>query len=81
MYTVYILHSTTFDSFYIGYTSDIEKRLLEHNSGLTRSTKAKRPWKLVYSEEYPDKTLSIKRERFLKAQKSKAFYKKLAGLL
>ena len=80
MFYVYILYSESYDSFYIGYSADVAKRLIEHNSGLTRSTKSKVPWKIVYTEKFINKTAALKRERFLKHQKNKSFYKKLAGL-
>jgi len=77
MYFVYIIQSLGDGSFYIGQTSDIEKRLLSHNAGLTRSTKHKLPWKLVYTEEYKNRKDAIVRERFLKKQRNREFYKKL----
>jgi putative endonuclease len=80
-YTVYILYSIPFDSFYIGFTHDINVRLSQHNEGLTKSIKAKRPWKIVYTETFITKTDAIARERFLKNQRNKNFYKKLAGLV
>ncbi|MBM3405154.1 MAG: GIY-YIG nuclease family protein, partial [Bacteroidetes bacterium] len=55
----------------------IERRLEEHNSGETRYTSGKRPWKLVYLEEYQDKSSAIKRELSLKRQKSAIFYQHL----
>jgi putative endonuclease len=80
MHFVYLLYAEKFDSFYIGYSTDLERRLKEHNAGLTKSTKAKQPWKLVYFESYDSQHDALKRERFLKAQRNKAFYKRLANL-
>jgi putative endonuclease len=76
-YFVYIIQSQKDLSFYIGYTNNLQNRLREHNEGTTRYTSKKRPWKLVYNEEYQDKTEAIKREKFLKKQKNKEFYTKL----
>jgi putative endonuclease len=47
---------------YIGYTYNLRKRLKEHNLGLVRSTKLKRPLYLVYYEAYASKQDAIKRE-------------------
>ena len=47
MYTVYILYSESFDSYYIGYTQDMKARFTAHNNGLNKSTKRYIPWKLV----------------------------------
>jgi putative endonuclease len=81
MYTVYIIYSESFDSFYIGFTSNIEVRLLQHNSGQTKSTKAKVPWRIVYTETFETSGEATRRERFLKKQKNKTFYKKLSNLI
>src|SRR5690348_13383498 len=69
MYTVYILESIQFGTYYIGYTDSISRRLEEHNAGLSRFTASKRPWKLVYTEVFELKSDAIKREIFLKKQR------------
>ena len=76
-YTVYILYSASVDRFYIGYTSDIDRRLEAHNSNQSKYTKNKGPWELVYRETYPEKSKAIKREQFLKAQRNRGFYLRL----
>jgi putative endonuclease len=81
-YFVYILYNEKNDKFYIGQTNDIERRLTEHNSGETNYTsKYSGEWRVVYKEEFVDRTGAIKRERFLKNQKNKNFYKKLCNLI
>ncbi|HDZ54747.1 MAG TPA: hypothetical protein ENI19_02990 [Candidatus Nealsonbacteria bacterium] len=55
MFFVYILKSRNDASLYIGYTNDLRKRLKEHNSGLVRPTKSKRPLYPVYYEAYASK--------------------------
>jgi putative endonuclease len=76
-YFVYILQSEKDESFYIGYTSDLQRRLDEHNSGKTRYSSKKCPWKIVYYEDFENKTEAIKREKFLKRQKNRQFYQRL----
>ena len=56
MHLVYILYSQEFDSFYIGYTKQPDVRVEQHNLGLTKSTKAKRPWVMVYNENFENQT-------------------------
>ncbi|WP_310101411.1 GIY-YIG nuclease family protein [Algoriphagus sp. 4150] len=52
----YILHSTLLDRFYIGHTCEtLAKRLRKHLSNHGGFTSKSNDWKLVYSEEYPDK--------------------------
>ena len=63
-------------TFYTGWTNDPERRVAQHNKGRgARYTKTRRPVKLVYLEEQPDKIAALKRERAIKkmrrTQKSK----------
>ncbi len=67
MYYVYILKSLSSGKFYTGVTKNIEKRLLNHNKGGTRSTKPFKPWKIVYTEKFVDKKQAYKREYYLKS--------------
>ena len=77
MFYVYIIESELDSSYYIGYTSDLQRRIEGHNRGQTRWTRMRRPWKLVYCEEYKEKKDALKREKFLKRQKNREFYRKL----
>jgi putative endonuclease len=71
MYFVYILQSDRDKKRYIGCTENLERRLEEHNSGSVKSTKNRRPLKLIYFEEYESKSVASKREREIKAKKGK----------
>ena len=74
---VYILQSLKDHRYYIGETSDVEARLLFHNSGKQRSTKNRIPFRLVLVEEYPDRTTALKREKQIKSWKGGEAFKKL----
>ncbi len=52
MYHVYVLISENNNSFYVGYTKDIERRVQQHNRGEVKYTQVYRPWRLVYYESY-----------------------------
>ena len=66
MFYVYLLQSETSDSrWYIGYTSDLRKRLESHNSGGSQSTRGCR-WRLVYYEAYLSAKTARQREYRLK---------------
>ena len=77
MFYVYLIQSEVDASFYIGYTSNLELRIKQHNNGESTYSRRKKPWKLVYSEELENKTSALKREKFLKKQKNKDFYYQL----
>lgn len=77
MYFVYILQSQKDQSFYIGQTEDLEKRLDLHNQGNSRYTARKIPWKVVYFEEFETRKEALQRENFLKKQKNRSFYESL----
>ena len=79
MYYVYILYSRTKDRYYVGYTHNIEIRLSKHNAGATPSTRGGRPWELVYSEEYIDKSSALFREREIKSKKSRKYIEHLVA--
>lgn len=79
MWTVYILKSIEYEKYYIGYTEDIEKRLKEHNRGKTKSTKAYKPYKIVHTEQYGNKSDAYKREREIKKYKGGNEFKKLVN--
>jgi putative endonuclease len=66
MFAVYVLQSTVADRRYIGSAADEQIRLEQHNAGLSRSTKAWRPWIIVYREFFETRALAMRRERFLK---------------
>ena len=65
-YYVYIIQSETLGIYYKGYTTNPELRLFEHNSGRSRYTSGKGPWKFVFLEKMKDKRSALIRERQLK---------------
>lgn len=76
VYVVYILKNPN-DKYYIGYTGDINRRLEKHNLGHTKSTKNKGVWKIAYKEQFETRGQAIKREKYIKKQKSKKFIEEL----
>ncbi len=80
MFTVYILYSENHNKIYIGYTSNIEQRLLSHNElGTKGYTLRYRPWKLIYTESFLLKSDAMKREKQLKSAKGREFIWNLIG--
>ena len=76
-YYVYILKSCSADRYYIGHSSDYNKRLIEHNSKRVKSTKTFVPWEIVYKEEYENKSEAFNREMQIKSYKSGEAFKRL----
>ena len=67
MFTVYILQSLKDKRTYVGCTHDLDNRIKEHNFGEVQSTKSRRPFKLIYKEEFLDKYEAFKREKHFKS--------------
>lgn len=69
MFFVYILQSFKDSGFYVGLTANVDKRLQTHNAGRVRSTKARIPFKVVYTESFPSRIEAREREKYLKSYK------------
>ena len=76
-YYLYILESLKDQTYYVGSTNNLKARVERHNQGRVNYTKPKRPWKLVYSEEHPDRSSAARRESDIKAHKRRAFIETL----
>jgi putative endonuclease len=68
LFYVYIIHSPRLQRYYIGSTSNVEKRLREHNAGKSISTRAGIPWELVRIECFATRSEAILQERKIKAR-------------
>ena len=78
-YYVYIIKSD--EGFhYTGFTEDLEKRLIEHNEKkLSFWTRRGTNWKLIYKEEFKDKTEALNREKWFKTGVGRNFLKNNVG--
>lgn len=70
---MYILKNPVTNRYYIGSTNNLERRLKQHLSGLTRTTRILRINELVYKEEYNTLLEARLREKKLKSYKSKKY--------
>jgi len=75
MYIVYVLQSLKDGGLYTGFTNDLERRFLEHNSGNTKSNKFRVPFKIIYKEPCLDRGTARRRERYLKSGCGREFLK------
>ena len=76
-FIVYILHSSTKNKFHIGFSSDLEERIIRHNQKSKGFTGNTNDWKVVYTEEYSTKTEAVSREKQIKSWKSSIKIKEL----
>ena len=74
-YCVYVLESEVDKSWYIGYTSNLSKRIEEHNNGESYYTKRKIPWRIMYYEVSFNKFDAIAREKYLKTGMGRRYLK------
>jgi putative endonuclease len=70
-YFIYVLRSELTGSSYVGHTADLEKRLVEHNNNKSLSTREKKPWRLVYKEEFTTRSEAASREKYFKSVKGR----------
>jgi putative endonuclease len=70
-FIVYILFSETKKRYYIGYTSNLEERIIRHNQKSKGFTGNVNDWKVVYIEEYETKENAQQRELQIKSWKSR----------
>ncbi|WP_432271478.1 GIY-YIG nuclease family protein [Autumnicola tepida] len=53
MYFVYAIKSQVKDWIYMGMTNNVQRRIAQHNSGQNRSTKAYKPFLVLFLEQIP----------------------------
>ena len=73
----YILASVKDNSYYIGSTNNLKNRIEYHNEGRSKYTKLKKPWNLIYFEEFSSLSLARKREKQIKSWKSREAIERL----
>ena len=76
----YVLKSIEHKYFYKGHSWDLDKRIKQHNSGMTESIKPYIPFKIVYFEKFETQEEAINREKYFKSAAGRRFLKKkIAG--
>ena len=73
----YILYSVKLNKYYVGSTSDLDRRLHDHNRGKEKFTRTGMPWNLVYAEPFEELTMARKRELEIKKKKSRKYIEQL----
>ena len=68
-YFVYVLRNAQ-GRLYVGFTSDLDKRVRQHQEGEGGWTHSRGPWELVHSEKFTTRAEALQRERNLKRGKT-----------
>ncbi len=74
MWYVYVLQNKD-DDWYIGSTRDLQKRILNHNTGKNKSTKYGIPWRIIYCEIGLNQKDARVREKYLKSGMGRRYLK------
>ena len=72
---VYVLVSRKDKRWYTGFTNDLRKRFKEHNAELSKYTKGRGPYKIIYYEASLNKADARSRELYLKSGMGKRYLK------
>ncbi len=75
MFYTYVIKSLAEDYYYKGHCHDIEKRLKQHNAGLTKSIIKYIPFKIVYFEKFDNRKSAIEREKYFKTAAGRKYMK------
>ncbi|MEX0848764.1 MAG: GIY-YIG nuclease family protein [Candidatus Dependentiae bacterium] len=77
MYFVYFLKSISFpDKMYVGYTSNVQVRLAEHNVENFFHTSKYKPWEIITSFGFKEQSKALAFEKYLKSGSGRVFIKK-----
>ena len=75
MVFVYAIRSIKRNYIYVGMTCDLDRRIAEHENGENRSTKAYRPFELIFVGQYDERSTARSKEKYFKSGVGKEFLK------
>ena len=70
-YAVYVLRSEADGKLYIGFTTDLDRRLADHEAGKSKATAPRRPLTLLYCEFHSAQADAERREAYFKTSPGK----------
>ncbi|HLB66659.1 MAG TPA: GIY-YIG nuclease family protein [Candidatus Saccharimonadales bacterium] len=77
MFYIYVLRSKKNNRFYTGSTDNLDRRLIEHNSGKSRYTRLTRPFELVYYEAFNSRAEARRKEKYFKTGRARDELKRI----
>jgi len=80
MFYAYVIKSLKDGSFYKGHCQNIEERIKQHNSGITKSISSKIPFELAYYEQFESEGDAIKKEKYFKTAAGRRYLKQKLNL-
>ena len=75
MFFAYVIKSLDSDFLYKGHCKNLEERLKQHNSGMTRSLRPYLPFEIAYSETFETRDEAMRREKYFKSAAGRRFLK------
>ena len=75
-YYVYIIESMTTGQWYIGFSENLDQRILDHQTNRSKYTRFKGPWKLIFKMIFENKTEALFFESYLKKSRNKGFIRR-----
>jgi len=77
MWYSYALRSLKDGNLYIGISENLEKRLKQHNSGMTKSNRSRRPFEIIYKKGHKNRIEARMNEKYLKSGVGREFLKNI----
>ena len=77
MFYVYIIYSKKHKRLYIGQSTNVKRRFIEHNNGKVRSTQAFIPYEIIYEESHDTRLAARQREKYFKTPTGRRILKNL----
>jgi len=75
MFYAYVLKSLNHDYLYKGHCQDLNSRINQHNSGMTKSIVPYIPFKIIYFEVFDTIAEAVAREKYFKTAAGRRFLK------
>jgi putative endonuclease len=75
MFFVYAIRSLVRTYIYVGLTENVDRRVMEHQSGKNKTTRPYRPFEIILIEEFQSRIEAREREKYLKSGIGKEFLK------
>lgn len=73
LYSVCIIFSASLNKYYVGYSVNVDNRIIDHNSGISTFTSKASDWELKWKKEFNTREEAKNEEKRIKSKKSRKF--------